>query len=77
MNGRISIDGYLIPGGFEINMHGGDPAPDALVNISMKIHNNRVVKQILLQALEYIDNCIGVEPEEKHFFVLDGGKKDK
>lgn len=74
INGRISIDGYLIPNGFEINIHGEQPDPKALVNISMKIHNNRSVKLILEQALKYVDNCIGVEPEEKRFIVLNGGK---
>lgn len=75
MNGKISIDGYISLGGVEINIHGGEPDPKALVNIIMRIHNNMMVKQILEQALEYVDGCIGTEPQE--LTTLAGGKSDK
>lgn len=70
MNGRICIDGYVIPGGVEINVHGQEPDLKALVNISIKIHNNISVKQILEQALKYVDGCIGNEPQELHVVKL-------
>ncbi len=75
MNGRIAIDGYVVAGGHEIHLHGGEPNPDALVSISMRIHNNRAAREILLHALEYIDSCIGIEPEERRLIVLSGGKE--
>jgi hypothetical protein len=64
MNGRICIDGYKTPNGYEARYHGELPDQNSIVSVSMKIHCNRSVKQILLLALDYVENCIGVEPDE-------------
>ena len=64
MNGKITIDGYLKDGDYEIISHGGQPDPEAVCSLIYSIHHNLETTDLLSLMRQSIQNYIDADCDE-------------
>ena len=67
MNGKITIDGYLKDGGYEIHSHGGNPNSEAICSLTYSIHHNIEVTDLLSMMRQSIQRYIDADCDNCKF----------
>lgn len=73
MNGRITIDGYLRDGNYELIHHGGKPNPEAVCSL---IYDYRYTEETT-DLLHMMKNSLGREIETMKDLKLEEAKRRK